>query len=163
MFHICAAVSTHPSIYVLNDLVTLSQRSNIRHNCVEKKGKAMLIWKQKPKPQNQSHQENQQIFIVQVNFRLCNFAELLNTTIKHTVVFLSLEKYQWIKQIQSRWWIYCENNDVHYIIQHLNQTISALMFVHWLQYKYNHTNTPNRLYSGVTSWTVTILLLHFVE
>lgn len=94
----------------------------------------------KPKPPNQNHQENQQIFIVQVNFRLCNVAELLNTTIKHTVVFLSLEKYQWIKQIQSRW-IYCENNDVHYIIQHLSQTISALMFVHWLQYKYNHTNT----------------------
>lgn len=97
MFHICAAVSTHPSIQVLNDLVTLSisNKQHLTQLCEEKKkkGKAVLIWKQKPKPQTQSHQEKQ-IFIVQVNFRLCNFAELLNTTIKHTVVFLSLEKYQ---------------------------------------------------------------------
>lgn len=100
MFHICAAVSTHPSIYVLNYLVTLSisNKQHLTQLCGnKKKGKKRegcdSREMKKPKPQNQSHQEKQ-IFIVQVNFRLCNFAELLNTTIKHTVVFLSLEKYQ---------------------------------------------------------------------
>lgn len=63
MFHICAAVSTHPSIYGLNDLVTLSisnkQHLTLSRGKIKRKGCANM----ETKNQETSHQEKW-IFIV---------------------------------------------------------------------------------------------------